>query len=96
MYLIGMIFDDEIALRASFFQQAFGLTNDSFSKDATVVNCGRRNIKSYDTEWEYVLIENDEDLNKISGLQFDSIYSELKNSKHKQWVMTRFRPRLNK
>lgn len=93
MKIIGMIFDDPVALNAAFFMKAFNVL--AYKEDA-VVNTGTRCIEYPDVRWQYVLIKDDRDLVKISGIQFDAIFSEVVDLHCKQYVMSRFRPGLNK
>ncbi|MNW21642.1 hypothetical protein D3C71_2226760 [compost metagenome] len=49
-----------------------------------------------DRKWLYYTFEDDSRINDIAGIQFDAIFSEVTDSKAKWYIMTRFRPGLNK
>lgn len=44
--------------------------------------------------WRYYVLKEFEDVQRIAGIQFDSVFCEVRNPKIKSYIMTRFRPRL--
>lgn len=94
MKIAGMIFDDRNRMEESFHGHAARVM---FACDTGYrVNASKREIEACGIKWKYILISNDDQLNNISGIQFDAIFSEVSNLEHKHFIMTRFRPRFDK
>jgi hypothetical protein len=93
MKKIGMLFDDQVALNAAFYMKAHSVL--AYNENATV-NTGTRTIEYPDMRWQFILLNDDKDVVKISGMEFDAIFSEVRNSNAKQFIMSRFRPRFDK
>lgn len=92
MKKVGMLFEDSVALNAAFYAKAFGVL--AYKEDAEV-NTGTREIIYPDIKYMFILIEGDRDVNQISGIEFDAIFSEVTNPNVKQYILSRFRPRFN-
>lgn len=94
MKKIGMIFQDEVALNAAFFMKAYSVLE--YGEKAEVKRFERTiTYPEQDVQWMFVLIRDHKDVIKISGVQFDSIFSEVVDLQAKQYIMTRYRPGLN-
>lgn len=91
---IGMIFDNQVALNAAFYMHAWGTSLGG--GETSGVNTGMRTIESADRRYSYILIKDDSDVVKISGIEFDAIFSEVTDPHCKQYIMSRFRPRVDK
>lgn len=92
---VGMIFDNQVALNAAFYMHAWG-QSDGGTVQNGVVNTGRRTIEFADIRYSYILIADSKDVVKISGIEFDAIFSEVTDPHCKQYIMSRFRPRFDK
>ncbi|AEO14576.1 hypothetical protein MT_57030 [Pseudomonas phage phiPto-bp6g] len=92
---IGMIFDNQVALNAAFYMHAWSNTYGCTLPDVNV-NTGMRTIEVGDRRYSYILIKDQTDVVKISGIEFDAIFSEVTDSHCKQYIMSRFRPRFGK
>lgn len=92
MKTVGIIFDDLTALNASFYM--FAYSGIQYNLDIEV-NTTAREIKYPNVIYKYILIKDENDLNKISGIQFDSIFSEVRDSYCKNFILSRFRPRFD-
>lgn len=93
MKIAGMIFNDRERMEKLFHEHAARVM---FTCDTGYrVSASKREIEACGIKWKYIFISNDDQLNNISGIQFDAIFSEVTNVYHKQYIMTRFRPGLN-
>lgn len=95
MIHIGMIFDNQVAMTAAFYMHAWSQTEGGVNTDVTV-NTATRTIECANRRYSYILIKDRDDVVKISGLEFDAIFSEVTDPHCKQYIMSRFRPRFNK
>lgn len=95
MFHIGMIFDNQVALNAAFYMHAWSNSNGCTLPDVNV-NTGMRTIEVGDRRYSYILIKDGKDVVKISGIEFDAIFSEVTDPHCKQYIMSRFRPRFDK
>ena len=91
MKTVGMIFDDLTSLNAAFYRAAY--TESQY--DDAKVNVGMWEIEYPNVRYKYILIKDENDVMKIAGIHFDSIFSEVKDPYCKNWILTRFRPRFD-
>ena len=94
MKIIGMIFDNQVALNAAFYMQAYSARE--YDGGNVTVNTARRTIEYQDSRYQFILIKDEKDTVKISGIEFDAIFSEVVDPHCKQYIMSRFRPRFDK
>ena len=92
MKTIGMIFDDVTSLNAAFYMHAY--SGCQYNPDIEV-NTGMREIKYLNVIYKYIIIKDEKDVMKIAGINFDSIFSEVKDPYCKNWILSRFRPRFD-
>lgn len=59
------------------------------------VNPTEFTIRVDNLKWMYYSFPNDDNINRIAGIQFDAIFSEVVHPKAKWFIITRFRPRFN-
>lgn len=95
MFHIGMIFDNQVALNAAFYMHAWSHSYGCALPNVSV-NTGMRTIEVENRHYSYILIKDETDVVKISGIEFDAIFSEVTDSHCKQYIMSRFRPRFDK
>lgn len=93
---IGMIFDNQVALNAAFYMHAWSHSNGFTIPNDTSVNTATKTIEVGDRRYSYILIKDQTEVVKISGIEFDAIFSEVTDSHCKQYIMSRFRPRFDK
>ena len=93
MKTIGMIFDNQVALNAAFYMQAWYASE---SGTEVTVKTKDRTIEYPDSRYKFILIKDEKDVMKISGVSFDAIFSEVVDPHCKQYIMSRFRPRFDK
>lgn len=62
---------------------------------SVTVNPAEFSIKVDDVVWRYYSFPNADHINRIAGLQFDAVFSEVFDPEAKWFIMTRFRPGLN-
>lgn len=94
MKLVGMIFDDRERMEECFQKHAASVM---YTCDIgyRVIASKKEIIVGDNIKWMYILISDDMHLNRVSGIPFDAIFSEVRNIDHKHFIMTRFRPRFN-
>lgn len=94
MNMVGVIFDNRERMEEQFQRHAASVmyTCDT----GFVVSASKKEIVAGGVKWMYILIADDFHLNKIAGIPFDAIFSEVTNLEHKHFIMTRFRPRFDK
>lgn len=91
MKKVGLFFENQISLNAAFFMRAYSSLDDP--NDNAIIKTNSREIIYPDITWSYIIIKDEKDLVKISGLEFDAIFSEVTDIHCKQYIMSRFRPR---
>jgi hypothetical protein len=92
---IGMFYNTTYEMREAF--KAHADRSDPIHYDCYVKVCPRSETITIDNiRWMYYTFREDKDVMQIAGINFDAIFSEVVNPYCKQWIMTRFRPGLNK
>lgn len=96
MKTIGMFFSnkqDTVEAYRKHSQSANSLARDY---GVVTVNPAEMTITTDDIKWRYYTIVNGEDVNKIAGIQFDAVFSEVTDPYAKIFITSRFRPRFDK
>jgi hypothetical protein len=92
---IGMFYNTVGEMHEAF--KAHADRADPIHYDCYVKVCPRSATITIDNvRWMYYTFREDKDVMKIAGINFDAIFSEVVNPYCKRWIMTRFRPGLNK
>ena len=95
MKIIGMLFEDRVSMEAAFYRHAYGLITFDETKDNVKVKTGMRHtIEIDDSRWMYLIVDN-KSVDKIAGIQFDAIFSEVRDPDLKFYILSRFRPGFN-
>lgn len=96
MKIVGMLYGDRVSMEAGFYRHAYGLKTWEETRDNVVITTGYNHTIEIDgVQWLYLLI-TDDTINKIAAIQFDAIFSEVTDPDLKSYIVSRFRPGLNK
>lgn len=92
MKIIGMLFDDRERMMSQFKRHSDNCKAMPYI-DAVINTKELSIVISGEFKWRYISIMDKEDVMKISGISFDTIFSEVRDTYCKNWILSRFRPR---
>lgn len=95
MKLIGMFYSNSRDMIEAFRSHSQRYQTIAREYGSVTVNPAQMMIIVDDVKWLYFSFPNDDHINRIAGLQFDAVFSEVVDPKAKWFIMTRFRPGLN-
>lgn len=95
MKLIGMFYSNSRDMIEAYRAHSQMYNNYAREYGSVTVNPAAMTITTDNVKRMYFSFPNSDQINNISGLQFDAIFSEVVDPKSKQFIMTRFRPRFN-
>jgi hypothetical protein len=93
---IGMFYNNKHDTIEAFRKHSQNVQSLARQYGVVTVNPSEMKIIVDDCKWLYYTFEDDSRINDIAGIQFDAIFSEVIDPKAKWYIMTRFRPGLNK
>jgi hypothetical protein len=96
MKLIGMFYSNSRDMIEAFRLHSQNYQTLARNYGSVTVNPAEMKIVVDDRKWLYYSFPNDDNINRIAGLQFDAVFSEVVDPKAKWFIMSRFRPGLNK
>lgn len=96
MKLIGMFYANTRDMIEEFRRHSQHYQTLASYYGSVSVNPSKMIIKVDDIHYRYYAFPNDDNINIIAGLQFDAVFSEVVDPDAKWYIMTRFRPGLNK
>ena len=95
MKLIGMFYSNSRDMIEAFRSHSQRYQSLAREYGSVTVNPAEFKIVVDDIKWLYYSFPNSDHINRIAGLQFDAVFSEVIDPKAKWFIMTRFRPGLN-
>lgn len=91
MKIIGMLFEDTERMMSQFKRHS-----DSYKAmpyiDAVINPKELTIVIGSEFMWRYITIADKQDVFKISGISFDTVFSEVTDLYCKNWILSRFRP----
>lgn len=91
---IGMFYGSKQAATEAYQKHSQQANNSARDYGVITVNPRAMTITFDYVRYMYYSFDNEGDAQRIAGIPFQAIFSEDLNQKDKEYVMTRFRPRL--
>lgn len=95
MKTIGMFYKNSSDMVNAYREHSQKFNNYAREYGSVTVNPSKMTIIIDDVRRMYFSFPNCDEINNIAGIEFDAIFSEVVDPQAKQFIMTRFRPRLN-
>lgn len=96
MKLIGMFYNNSPDMIEAFRSHSQRYQTLARQYCSVTVSPAEMKIVVDDIRYLYFSFPNADHINRIAGLQFDGVFSEVHDPEVKWFIMTRFRPGLNR
>lgn len=91
---IGMFYENKLDAIEDYRHHSQSANSMARMHSVVTVNPKEMTVTIDQLCWRYYVFKEFEDVQRIAGIQFDSVFCEVRNPKIKSYIMTRFRPRL--